>query len=136
MPLKLNAANASFAAGPLMEKENAAAARRTSSSTSTLSLASSSSKLSLTGGVSGGVASTAEGVRPSLGRDTGPTVLRLGQPDTVPILRFDAVRARGSRTLPLRLENDTPLTQNVRFDKIPREVGVVASFPGGVVKSI
>lgn len=104
--------HASFAAGPLMDKENADTRLRASSK-----LPSSSSS------ISGAVASTAQGVRPSLGRDTGPAALRLGQPDTVPVLRFGDARAGGSKTLPLRLENDTPTTQHLRFDKIPREDG-------------
>ena len=66
---------------------------------------------------------TAMGVRPTLGRDTAPALLRLGRPEDVPVLRFADARAGGVKTLHLRLQNDTPYPQEVHFENIPREDG-------------
>ena len=107
------------------DKENAAVVRRASSAPNPSSTA---AKTFGSGGGTAGAglfnaAATSSTARPSLGRDTGPTTLRLGQPNAIPVLRFADARMGGSRTLPLKLSNDTPLTQSIRFDKIPREHG-------------
>ena len=57
-----------------------------------------------------------------MGRDTAPVLLRLGKgTEDAPLLRFTETRVGGSKTLPLRLRNDTPVTQTVMFERIPRE---------------
>jgi abnormal spindle-like microcephaly-associated protein len=105
------------AAGPLLDKENAttaaAAAARRASSVSATSTSATPNGHSGHGFASKlfSAAATNATERPSLGRDMGPTILRLGQPDTIPVLRFGDAHVGGSKTLPLRLENDTPYSQ-------------------------
>jgi hypothetical protein len=78
------------------------------------------SKLSGAKGRAGG---TARAARPALGRDTAPALLRLGRPEHVPCLRFDDQRAGVGKTLPLRVQNDTPHVQEARFERINRDDG-------------
>ena len=72
-----------------------------------------------------------------MGRDTAPVLLRLGKgTEDAPLLRFTETRVGGSKTLPLRLRNDTPVTQTVMFERIPREEGFLvdpcrATLPPG-----
>ena len=61
--------------------------------------------------------------RAALGRDTAPALLRLGRPEHVPCLRFDDARAGVGKTLPLRVQNDTPHVQEARFERVPRDDG-------------
>ena len=99
-----------------MDKENAG--RRASSQSAT---ASSSSIRELATKLA---VATKDGSRPKMGRDTAPVLLRLGKgTEDAPLLRFTETRVGGSKTLPLRLRNDTPVTQTVTFERIPREEG-------------
>ena len=100
----------SVTSDPLMDKENTAPR---------VLAAAHASKLSGTARVGG----TACATRPALGRDTAPALLRLGQPEHVPCLRFDDARVGASQTLPLRVQNDTPHVQEARFERVPRDVG-------------
>ena len=101
----------SFASDPLMYKENSAPR---------VLAAAHASKLSGAKGRAGG---TARAARPALGRDTAPALLRLGRPEHVPCLRFDDQRAGVGKTLPLRMQNDTPHVQEARFERVPRDDG-------------
>ena len=112
-----------------MDKENAG--RRASSQSAT---ASSSSIRELATKLA---VATKDGSRPKMGRDTAPVLLRLGKgTEDAPLLRFTETRVGGSKTLPLRLRNDTPVTQTVMFERIPREEGFLvdpcrATLPPG-----
>lgn len=112
-----------------MDKENAG--RRASSQSAT---ASSSSIRELATKLA---VATKDGSRPKMGRDTAPVLLRLGKgTEDAPLLRFTETRVGGSKTLPLRLRNDTPVTQTVTFERIPREEGFLvdpcrATLPPG-----
>ena len=101
----------SFTSNLLMDKEN------TVPRVSATALA---AKLSGANRVSG---TSRDSGKPTLGRDTAPSVLRLGRPTHVPCLKFDDARVESSLTVPLRVQNDTPHTQSAQFDKVPREDG-------------
>ena len=111
------------------DKENAARAGvyRPPSKASSASSSSSSSSAFV---------STSRATRPALGRDVAPTLLRLGRPDDVPLLRFDDAAVGRVKTLPLRISNDTPSRADASFVGIPRDEGFLidpdrVSVPAG-----
>ena len=114
-----------------MDKENAGR-RALSQSATTMTASSSIHAMSAKLAVA-----TKEGNAPKMGRDTAPLTLRLGKgSEDAPLLRFTTTRVGGSKTVPLRLRNDTPVTQQVRFERIPREEGFLvdpdrATLPPG-----
>ena len=114
-----------------MDKENAGR-RGLSQSATTMTASSSIHAMSAKLAVA-----TKEGNAPKMGRDTAPLTLRLGKgSEDAPLLRFTTTRVGGSKTVPLRLRNDTPVTQQVRFERIPREEGFLvdpdrATLPPG-----
>ena len=72
------------------------------------------------------IGTTAMGVKPALGRDLAPAALRLGSSASSappPALRFPDVPVGGVKTVPLRVQNDTPRPREVRFEDVPRELG-------------
>ena len=114
-----------------MDKENAGR-RGLSQSATTMTSSSSIHAMSAKLAVA-----TKEGNAPKMGRDTAPLTLRLGKgSEDAPLLRFTTTLVGGSKTVPLRLRNDTPVTQQVRFERIPREEGFLvdpdrATLPPG-----